>query len=225
MKTNYKIGGLLLLLLATTTACMLNGLSGNSQVQTEPRSIRQEFKALSVSQGIDVYLTTNQSNSVRVEADDNILDLIKTEVQNGTLKIYLSKQVWHSKARKVYVSAPIIEEILVSSGASVKLENTLIVDKLMLKASSGSEIEVHVGVSDLYCEASSGADITLIGTAKNLDVEASSGSSVKADDLKTYDANAKATSGATVNVNATNTIQIKKGSGGSVNYKGSPKIL
>ncbi|PIV18947.1 MAG: DUF2807 domain-containing protein [Flavobacteriales bacterium CG03_land_8_20_14_0_80_35_15] len=225
MKTNYKIGGLLLLLLVSTTSCMLNGLSGNGQVQTEPRSIRQEFKALSVSQGIDVYLTTNQSNSVKVEADDNILDLIKTEVQNGTLKIYLSKQVWHSKARKVYVSAPIIEEILVSSGASVKLENTLIVDKLMLKASSGSEIEVHVGVSDLYCEASSGADITLIGTAKNLDVEASSGSSVKADDLKTYDTNAKATSGATVNVNATNTIQIKKGSGGSVNYKGSPKIL
>lgn len=210
MKNSYKIVALLLLVLATSSSCMLNGLTGNGNVQTQNRAITQEFKAISVSQGIDVYLTTNESNSVKVEADDNIIDLIKTEVENGELKIYLSKQVWHSKVRKVYVSMPVINEISTSSGASVKLENSIIVDKLVISASSGSDIIANIGVSDLSCDASSGADIKLSGTVKNFDVNASSGSDINADELEAEYVNARASSGADIHVFAAKSIQIKK---------------
>lgn len=225
MKKSYKIAALLLVVLVTTTSCMFKGLSGNGDVKSENRAITQEFKAISVSQGIDVFITTNESNSVKVEADDNIIDLIKTEVENGELKIYFSKQVWHSKARKVYVSVPVIEEISVSSGASVKLDNSIIAEKLVLKASSGSDIIANVGVTDLSCSASSGADVIISGTAKNFDVDASSGSDINADDLEAEFVNAHASSGADISVFVTNSIQIKKSSGGDVNYKGNPKNI
>ncbi len=225
MKNSYKILTLLLLVLVTTSSCMFIGLSGNSDVKSQTRVITQEFKAISVSQGIDVFITTNESNSVKVEADDNIIDLIKTEVENGELKIYFSKQVWHSKARKVYVSIPVIEAISVSSGASVKLDNSIIADKLVLKASSGSEIIANVGVADLTCSASSGADVIISGTAKNFEVEASSGSNINTEDLEAEFVDAHASSGADISVYVSNSIQIKKSSGGAINYKGNPKNI
>ncbi len=225
MKNSYKIVTLLLLVLVTTSSCMFNGLSGNGDVKSQTRAINQEFKAISVSQGIDVFITTNESNSVKVEADDNIIDLIKTEVENGELKIYFSKQVWHSTARKVYVSVPVIEEISVSSGASIKLDNSIIAEKLVLKASSGSDIIANVGVTDLTCSASSGADVIISGTAKNFEVEASSGSDINADHLEAEFVNAHASSGADISVYVSNSIQIKKSSGGAINYKGNPKNI
>lgn len=225
MKNSYKIVTLLLLVLVTTSSCMFKGLSGNGDVKTQTRAITQEFKAISVSHGIDVFITTNESISVEVEADDNIIDLIKTEVENGELKIYFSKQVWHSKARKVYVSVPVIEEISVSSGASIKLENSIITEKFVLKASSGSDIIANVGVTDLSCSASSGADVIISGIAKNFDVEASSGSTVNADELEAEYVDARASSGADISAFVLNSIIIKKSSGGDIKYKGNPKNI
>jgi len=222
MKTIYKIFGLLIIF-GLATSCVFNGLSGNGKVQSEKRNTSSNFTGIHVSQGIDVYLTTNNATAISVEADENIIDLIKTEVKDGVLNIYLSKQVWRSKTRKVYVSAPIINKIATTSGASVRFENTLKTDKLSLKSSSGSDILAIVAVNDLSCKASSGADIRISGTTKNFDVSASSGSDIKAYNLVAEYANAHASSGADIKVYATKSIGVKTSSGGDVNYKGNPK--
>lgn len=222
MKNSYKILVSLLLVLFTTTSCVFQGLTGNGNIQSEDRNISQEFNAISASQGIDVYLTTNEQNAIRVEADENIIDLIKTEVVNDELKIYLDKQVWHSKARKVYVSVPSINQISTSSGATVKAENSVKCDKLELHASSGSDIFVNVVVTDLSCSTSSGADISITGIAKNFKVKSSSGSDVRAGDLDAEYVNAHASSGADIKVNVSRSIQIRSNSGGDVSYTGNP---
>jgi len=222
MKTIYKIF-VLLITVNLTTSCMFNGLSGNGNVKTEKRNVSSNFTGIHVSQGIDVYLTTNNDQAISVEADENIIDLIKTEVKDGVLKIYLSKQVWHSKARRVYVSVPVINEVVTSSGASVRFENTLHNNRLILKSTSGSDIRAKVSVTDLTCKASSGADIRISGITKNFDVSASSGSDIKAYGLEAEYANAHASSGADIKVYATKSISVKTSSGGDVNYKGNPK--
>ncbi len=224
MKIIYKIFGLLIVL-SLTTSCVFNGLSGNGNVKSEKRDVSANFTGIHVSQGIDVYLTTNNAAAISVEADENIIDLIKTEVEDGVLNIYLSKQVWHSKARRVYVSAPVINKIATSSGASVRFENTLKADKLSLKSSSGSDIRAKVDVTDLSCKASSGADIRISGITKNFEVSASSGSDIKAYDLESEYANAHASSGADIKMYTTKSISIKTSSGGDVNYKGNPKRI
>ncbi len=221
MKTLYK-SIVLALLFVATTSCVFNGLKGNRHVESQDRDLSQKFTSLDVSQGIDVYLTSGTQTKVVVEADGNIIDLLKTEVENGELKIYFSKSVWSAKSKKVYLSASSLSEINTSSGASVKFENSLKADKLVLKASSGSDIRGSVIVTDLKCKASSGADMRLQGKAKNLEADASSGSDIKAYDLEVEYANARASSGADINIYVTKSIYAKSSSGGDVNYKGNP---
>jgi len=183
MKTIFKITALLVLLISTTS-CMMNGISGNGNVETQQRNITDNFTGMHVSQGIDVYLTTNNTTNLTVEADENIIDLLRTEVNNGTLKIYFDKNVWRAKSRKVYLSVPSLNSIVTTSGATVKFENTLKADKLSLRSTSGSDIYAHVEVTDLSAATTSGADIKISGLAKNFDVRATSGSDIKAYDLK-----------------------------------------
>lgn len=221
MKKTYRIVAIVLLLVATTS-CMIQGVKGNGDIETQDRNIDQNFTSISVSQGIDVYLTTDSAVQIIVEADENIIDLILTEVHNGRLKVYLSKNIWRSTSRKVYISAPSINEVRTSSGAMVKFENTLKADKLTLKASSGSDIRGNVYVTDLECSTSSGADIRLSGTTKSLDARASSGSDIKAYDLDADYVTANASSGADIRVNVSKSINTKASSGGDVKYRGEP---
>lgn len=224
MKTLLKFTAIVALLVSTTS-CMMNGIKGNGNVETQERNISGNFTGIHVSQGIDVYLTSNNTKKLTVEADENIIDLLMTEVDNGTLKIYFKKNVWRAKTRKVYLSIPTLNSVVTTSGASVKFENTLKADKLSLRATSGADIYAHVDVTDLSSATTSGADIKISGFAKNFDASATSGSDIKASNLKADYVTARVTSGADIKVYAIKEINAKATSGGGVSYDGNPKVV
>jgi Putative auto-transporter adhesin, head GIN domain len=224
MKTILKFTAVALLFISTIS-CMMNGISGNGNIETQERNISEDFTGIKVSQGIDVYLTSNNSTKLTVEADENIIDLLRTEVDEGTLKIYFEKNVWRATSRKVYLSVPTLNSVTTTSGASVKFENTLKVDKLSLKATSGSDIYAYVDVTDLQSKTTSGADIKIKGLAKNFEASATSGSDIKASDLKADYVTARVTSGADIKVYAVKEINAKATSGGDIKYSGNPKVV
>ncbi|MFA5296993.1 MAG: head GIN domain-containing protein [Lutibacter sp.] len=229
METLVKITILItiyLTLLFTTTSCGTDsvfGIKGNKNIVSEDRSISADFEIISVQQGINLFITQGESVKLNVEADENILDLLITEVKNNELKIYFKKNVYQAKARNVYLTASSISEIKTSSGASVKSENTLQATSLNLDSSSGSFIKIYTNANELTCEASSGSTITIIGKSKTFSVNASSGSSISANELKTIDAIAKVSSGANIDVNVTGKLMAKASSGGAIDYEGNPK--
>ncbi len=224
MKTLTKITALFLLLISTTSCFVdgITGIKGNRNVVSEDRTISSDFEDIKVQQGINLYITQDNSTEIKVEADENIIDLLITEVNNNELKIYFEKNVYRAKARNVFLSTDNIKKIKASSGASVKSENTIATNSLDLDASSGSSIKIYVNTDDVTTGASSGAQIKVYGKSKTFSGSASSGSSIDADELKTVDAYAKASSGANINVNVTGKLTAKASSGGDIDYEGNP---
>ncbi len=224
MKTLTKITAMLVLLISTTSCLVdgITGIKGNNNVVSEDRTISSDFDAIKVQQGITLHLTQGNSTEISVEADENIIDLLITEVKNNELKIYFEKNVYRAKARNVFLSASTINKIKASSGASVKSENTFQTTSLDLDASSGSSIKVYVNAADITSETSSGATIKVYGKSKTFSGKASSGSSIDADELEVIDAYVKASSGANINVNVSGKLTAKASSGGDIDYEGSP---
>jgi putative autotransporter adhesin-like protein len=219
---------LLLVTLFTTTSCFVDGLTGirgNRNVVSEDRSIQEDFNAIKVQQGINLYLTQGNSTKLNVEADENIIDLLITEVRNNELKVYFEKNVYKAKARNVYLTTNEISSIRTSSGAYVKSENTLQVNSLVLDSSSGSSIKVYVNADEIESSTSSGADIDIFGKTQFISAKASSGSSIDADELESVDAYAKASSGANIDVNVSGKLTAKASSGGDIDYEGNPSDI
>lgn len=224
MKTFTKLAAILIILFSTSS-CFIDGMTGvrgNGNVISEDRTINSDFEVISVKQGINLYLTQGKSTEINVEADENIMDLLITEVKNNELKIYFDKNVYRAKARNVYLTTNIISKIRTSSGASVKSENTLQVNSLDLNSSSGSSIKIYVSAEEVTSSSSSGSDLNVFGKTQTFSANASSGSSIDAGMLETVNAYAEASSGANIDLNVTSKLIAKASSGGDIDYEGNP---
>ncbi len=185
------------------------------------------FHGVSVSSGIDLYLTQKDVEEVVVDADSDDLEKIITEVEGGILKIYIKQNSWmnldwNSDPRKVYVSFKTLDKLYASAGSDVVSQSLLKLDKLDLDASSGSDIELELDANELNVEASSGSDIELKGKASYMQVSASSGSDIDAGELVTKKCNASTSSGSDIRIQVTEELEANASSGGDISYSGNP---
>ena len=82
MKT-FRLILLAVLSLFLLQSCFMNGVTGSRNVTSESRTITQDFDRIDVSQGIDVYFTQDNEVSLTIELDDNLHELLVTEVKDG----------------------------------------------------------------------------------------------------------------------------------------------
>ncbi len=199
------------------------GIKGNGTVKIENRTLNQSFNAVKASQGLDVYLTQGNEESIVIEADENLHNLIKTEVKDNELRIYAEKNIGYASSKKIMITFKNISKITSTSGSDVVSTNTIHADNLELNSSSGSDMKLDVNTKTLQCNSSSGSDLKLSGKTEKLFAEASSGSDIKAADLIAESSQVKATSGADITVNTAKELTADANSGGDIKYYGNPE--
>ncbi|MFD0860916.1 head GIN domain-containing protein [Sungkyunkwania multivorans] len=199
------------------------GKRGSGNVVSETREITEDFTGIKATEGIDVYVTQAEKFSIEVEADDNIIELISTDIKDGMLKVHTEERIGRAKSKKVYVSLPTIDRLYSNSGADLYAQETIKADKLELDASSGADLKVIIEANEVTCDASSGADIKVAGTANVLIADASSGADIKAEDLIVKTCMADASSGADIALHVTESLKADASSGADIRYRGNPE--
>ena len=228
MKHFFKSISFLLVALIGINAAVFAG----EKERTEDRNVRN-FDAVKVSAGIDLYISMGNDESVRVVADDDIIEDVKTEVRGGTLHVYMKNNNslfnifnWgRSTSRKVYVTARELKSIQASSGSDVKSKNTLKGESLKVESSSGSDVNLDVVYKEVTLSSSSGSDARLSGRAKYFTASSSSGSDINARDLEAQICKVNVSSGADATVTATEELHANASSGADVRYYGNPKVV
>ncbi len=202
-----------------------SGIKGNGNVQIENRTITNTFNTIKATEGLDVYITQSDNESITVEADENLHNLIITEVIDGVLKIHTSQNIGRVTSKKVNVSFKDISKIVSTSGSDVFSTNVINADHLELSSTSGSGMKLEVNTNTLECKSTSGSDIRVSGKTIKLIAEATSGSDIKAGDLIAESSKVKATSGADITVNTSKELTAKATSGGDIKYYGNPEKI
>ncbi|MEZ4808957.1 MAG: head GIN domain-containing protein [Allomuricauda sp.] len=210
------------------SSCMMDinfgtGKRGNGDVVEESRTVTEDFTVVSASEGLDVFVTQDQDYKITVEADENIIDLIGTDIKDGKLKIHAIENIGKA-TKKIYVSLPRITALKSSSGADLIVQNVIESEKIDLDASSGSDLNVELIAREVSADASSGADIRISGQADMLEAEASSGADIKAHELVTKKCNADASSGADITVNVSESLVADASSGADISYTGDASV-
>lgn len=226
MRTTIKKLSVIAFLSLFISSCgidMFNRVDGNRNVVTQKRKVHEDFTKVKVSTGLDLYIRQGDKVSLTVEADENLHDIIVTEVNNGKLSIYSEKNIWRAKARKIYLTVTNIEELTATSGSDAYTENRLKVQDFKLSVSSGADATIEVDADNIKTSASSGADLRVSGIANSHYSSASSGSSIRAYELKSKDVTVKVSSGADINIYASESIDARATSGGDIDYKGNPE--
>jgi len=165
------------------------GVDGNRNVVNADRNISNDFDEIKISQGLDLYITQSNEVSVSIEADENLHELIMTEVENGVLKIYTTENIRRAASKKIMLNIADISAIKATSGSDVYSTNTIEVDDLKLNTTSGADMKLDVNTQTLNCHSTSGSDIKITGTTDVLVASATSGSDIDARNLSSEKSN------------------------------------
>lgn len=180
------------------------GVKGSGNVQTEKREL-VNFKAIEVGGAFEVEVVAQKEFSVEIEADDNLLPLIETEVRGGTLEISTKNRISTKQRLRIRISAPNVESLQVSGATKVSLAN-LKNDSLKIDLSGASKVKVD-------------------GETRDLEVEMSGASKVDAENLKAENVTVDASGASSAAVSVSGDLKADLSGASNVTYTGNPRNL
>ncbi len=202
---------------------MAESVSGNGDVVTEERDV-PGFNGLSVAAGIDVYISQGDEEHLKVITDENLQDVIRTEVNDDVLKIYAAKNIRRAESKKVYVEYENLNMIKVSSAGDVKGENTLNTRDLKIRLSSAGDLVLDVRAKEIDIDISSSGNARLSGKTGLLEADLSSAGDLNAFDLEAEIGDISVSSAGDAKVFITGEASFRSSSAGDIIYKGNPEI-
>lgn len=211
-----------------TMAFLSMTLLGIAQ-EKETRSL-DDFSSIEVGEAIELIITQGDKNEAIVEVDGVELDDVVTDVRGSQLKIERANTGRNNNNSRgevvIRLTYKSIDEISVSSAASVFSKSKIKADNFELKASSAGQMELDLDVADLEVDVSSAGSIEVSGTCTSLDLDASSAGRFEGYDLVCGAIKADMSSGGTGEVSVKDRLEVDAGTGGALYYKGNPdKVL
>ena len=181
-----------------------NGVRGSGNRKTETRDLKS-FKAIDTSGAYEINLNCQKPASFEIEGDDNILPLIKTEVRDGILFVTSDQSINPSRALRLRINLPELVEVT-SRGAG--------------------EITVTDANSEsLKLESLGAAKIDATGKAKSVNISSTGAGKIDTSGLITEKASVNVTGAASVDVYASEQLDVTVAGAGSVQYTGNPKTV
>jgi hypothetical protein len=226
LRTLAVIMALALLVSAATSCIRITGIMGSGNVVTQERSV-SGFDKVAISAGMNLYLEQGTKEYLKVEAEDNIIRNITTEVNGGKLTVKFKNLLGGVSATKpvnVYLTVINLKEIDASSGTSISSKE-INTDSLKIDISSGAEGEMIVNANSCDVNLSSGSTLKLSGIVQNQKVDLSSGVDYRDADLVSKNVKINVSSGASAKLNVSDNLDVNISSGGNVEYSGTPAIV
>lgn len=224
-----KLAFLTVAMLMALSSCYIDGwnqtISGNGRVLDETRDI-SGFTGVHVSSGIDVYLSQGSSFEVSVEADENLHEVILTEVEGNTLVVKTDRvNIRNAKSKKVHVTLPELRSLKISSAGDCVGQTPFSCDDLRLSISSAGDLKLEVEADRIDLDISSSGDADLSGRARDFDVSLSSAGDLNAFDLIAEKVDVNVSSAGDARVHATEEISMTASSAGNIYYKGDARVM
>jgi hypothetical protein len=196
------------------------------QLKKEERKV-ETFTHVELAISANVYLTQESTQKVVVEASENDLKEIITEVKNGHLKI--KAQGWHSHLKdvKVYISMAMLEGIALSGSGNIIAENEFRVGDLDLAVSGSGDIKMNkLATKKVETSVSGSGDITVAGPGKaeSISIATSGSGDINAENFEVGSAEIAISGSGNARVNASDKIAAHVSGSGDVFYKGNAMV-
>ncbi len=231
-RTTVVAAALLAAGLATvqSTASPLSWLGGE-RIQGSGSVVKQvrevgTFNGIGLSTGGKVEVRLGSTDSVTVQADDNVLPLIETVVENGLLKIrpLHKNQQLDTRNLKVFVQARDVQRIAVGGSGSVDAEG-LHGPKLQMDVGGSGSISLRDVDADGVTVALGGSgNLKASGKAERLTVSIGGSGTVDVAKLATRTASVSIGGSGQATVWAKQSLSASVAGSGDVAYYGDPQL-
>ena len=156
-------------------------IEGSGNVITKDINVKS-FDELDASGVFNLQLSQGDKETLRIEADDNLMDLFIIENEGSTLKIKMKKNSnFNSKKQlKVYVTFKTLKSMNLGMVGGTSSDDKLKFTDLKLKNQSVGSVSLNMTLQTLNMENQSVGSVKLEGSAENAVVKNNSVGSINA---------------------------------------------
>ena len=156
-------------------------IEGSGNVITKDISVKS-FDELDASGVFNLQLSQGDKETLRIEADDNLMDLFIIENEGSTLKIKMKKNSnFNSKKQlKVYITFKTLKSMNLGMVGGTSSDDKLKFTDLKLKNQSVGSVSLNMTLQTLNMENQSVGSVKLEGSAENAIVKNNSVGSINA---------------------------------------------
>ncbi len=216
-----------LLLAIAITVLMIScdpGVRGAGDLVTETRT-ETGFNALEINISGNVEVRTDSVFSIEVTCEENIIQYLETDVDNGVLKIDFDRNVYGVNGLKIRVSAPSWKAFEVSGSANVEVQDAISGDRLNLDVGGSGNIDVFDAIFDKTRITVSGSgNIEIDGSGTDLDCNVSGSGDIDALDFPVKTAEVTVSGSGSVRLDVSDLLDASVSGSGDIEYQGSPTV-
>jgi len=217
---------LIAIISVTSVSCnwTIGLVRGSGDIETEERDV-SDFHEVHLSGTGDLIITQGEKESLVIEADDNVIPLIETEVSMEILTIGFKRgyNFVPTSDIKFYLTVKELDEILLSGAGSV-ICGDFDAGELEIGISGAGDIDFRLNADVVRVNSSGAGDINLSGTVDRQEINLSGAGKYDAGDLESRECDITVSGAGSATVNVSQELDINISGVGSVNYKGSPDI-
>jgi hypothetical protein len=209
------------------SACGFNVVRGSGNVVTETRQV-SDFDSVAFSGSGDVIITQGDAEGLTVEAEENLIPYIRTEVRGRTLHIFMKPLemiiIRPEKPMRFHVAMKQVNGFDISGSGSV-YSKSISTNNLDINISGSGEATIDSLTADgLSIDISGSGKSTLKGTVAQEKIVISGSGSCYNADLASKDVAIDVSGSGKTFVAATDKLDINISGSGDVVYTGVPKL-
>lgn len=169
MKKNTAL--LLLLLFTTVTfAQKREKIKGTKIVTTSLKEVG-DFDAIEAEDNLEIYLERGEKNEIKIEADDNLHDIVGLDLREKVLRLYTSKESTIFKKLVVHVTyTKSLTKVTAKNEAKIYAIQELLLDDITFNSLDFSKLYLNVNAKkfSLIADDKSKSEINLKADEANL---------------------------------------------------------
>jgi hypothetical protein len=203
------------------------GEPGSGHIVTESREVK-DFSSIEVSYPAQITVQQGKLESLKIEAEDNVLPGLKTQVMQGDLEIFYKsedgKHVNPTHPVKITIIVKDLTKVNFSSAGELTIINLETQDLDLALSGAGNLKLDNINVQNLAVGLSGAGSLTASGTADNLKLNISGVGSYHGADMDSKTARVNISGMGSATIWAEDELTASISGAGSVNYYGSPRV-
>ncbi len=201
-------------------------IRGSGHITSESRHVGN-FENLDISGAINAYVTQGENSSVRIEADDNLLNYIEVRERGNTLEVFTRRgfRIRPSRHIRVYISNPSYRHFEVTGASNLYSENRIETEReLGINLTGASKADMDVKAPRVVADLTGASNIKLKGETREFRIDGSGASKVNCFDLLSEETSVDLTGAGHAEVHASVKLNVDVTGAASVRYKGNAQV-
>jgi hypothetical protein len=172
---------ILLLLLSTTLtlAQKKEKIKGSKTVTTEQREI-ENFSSIEVEDNIEVYIERGEKTELKIEADENLHDIISIDLKDNKLRLYTTKEAYRYKKLLVKITySKDLNSVTSKNDVTINAIQEVLLDSITFKSFDDSQLFLNVNSKNFLLQSNDDSKVELNLKSENSKIELSKDASLK----------------------------------------------